>query len=164
MTKPIDRPRKKAGRKPTYDAKRHPSVAKEMTLLGATDVQIAKAFRLSITGLMLWKDQYPALLAAIKEGKKESDERVVESLYKRATGYSHPDTHISVSEGVVTKTAITKHYPPDATSMIFWLKNRRPAEWREKAEHQLTGKDGGPLIVSFADLLATVDGAKTEKI
>jgi hypothetical protein len=29
---------------------------------------------------------------------------------------------------------LTKHYPPDTTAAIFWLKNRRPSEWRDKVD------------------------------
>ena len=39
---------------------------------------------------------------------------------------------ISNFQGEITETDITKHYPPDPTSMIFWLKNRRPDRWRDK--------------------------------
>ena len=33
-----------------------------------------------------------------------------------------------------------EHFPPDPTSMIFWLKNRQPDKWRDKRE---TGDDEG---------------------
>jgi hypothetical protein len=34
---------------------------------------------------------------------------------------------------------------PTVTSSIFALKNAAPADWRDKQEHELTGKDGGPI-------------------
>jgi hypothetical protein len=83
--------------------------------------------------------------ATIKDGKDESDNRVVESLFKRATGYSHPDVHISTYEGKAIVTKITKHYPPDATSCIFWLKNRRSNEWKDRSENILQNPDGTAL-------------------
>jgi hypothetical protein len=30
----------------------------------------------------------------------------------------------------------TEHVPPDVTACIFWLKNRRPKEWRDRVEHE----------------------------
>jgi hypothetical protein len=30
-----------------------------------------------------------------------------------------------------------KEYQPDTTSIIFWLKNRRPDKWRDKTEHDV---------------------------
>jgi hypothetical protein len=38
-----------------------------------------------------------------------------------------------------------RHYPPDPTSMIFWLKNRQPQDWRDKQEHEHTGPGGGAI-------------------
>ena len=34
---------------------------------------------------------------------------------------------------------------PDTTAAIFWLKNRRPAEWRDRVQNELMGPDGGPI-------------------
>ena len=34
----------------------------------------------------------------------------------------------------IVQTPIRKVYAPDTTACIFWLKNRRPAEWRDKIE------------------------------
>lgn len=43
----------------------------------------------------------------------------------------------------------TKEVPPDVTAQIFWLKNRKPDEWREKQQNEITGAGGGPLQVLF---------------
>jgi len=72
---------------------------------------------------------------------------VVESLYHRATGYSHPDVVVTSYQGDVTLTEIEKHYPPDATSMIFWLKNRQPKQWRDKQELEHSGEVTGRLVI-----------------
>lgn len=114
-------------------------LAQKMAKLGATDIEIADAIEIDIATFYRWSASNKEFCEAKKLGKKESDERVERSLYMRATGYSHPDTHISVHEGAVTATPITKHYPPDATSMIFWLKNRKPKEWRDKQDVEHSG-------------------------
>jgi len=33
----------------------------------------------------------------------------------------------------------------NATSFIFNMKNRFPADWRDKQDHELTGAQGGPI-------------------
>ncbi len=63
-------------------------------------------------------------------------------MYERATGYSHAEDKIFNDGGEPLIVPTTKHYPPDATSAIFWLKNRQPAKWRDKTEHGFTDKDG----------------------
>ena len=34
---------------------------------------------------------------------------------------------------------MTKQVSPDTTAQIFWLKNRKPQEWRDKKETEVTG-------------------------
>ena len=38
-----------------------------------------------------------------------------------------------------------EHLPPDVTACIFWLKKRRRDDWRDKHDHEHTGKGGGPI-------------------
>lgn len=124
-----------------------------MCLLGATDTDLARALGVSVATISNWKNQHPEFLEALKEGKDFADAKVAMSLYRRATGYTVPDVHVSNYQGQVTLTPIKKHYPPDPTSMIFWLKNRRPDFWRDKpGEGAPVGDDEG-LLRSIAEKL-----------
>lgn len=114
-------------------------------LLGATDEDLARFFGVSTQTINAWKSSHSEFLDAIKRGKDEADAKVAASLYNRALGYSHPDLDLKVVAGQIVGTPIIKHYPPDPTSAIFWLKNRQRAKWRDKQEHEHTGKDGGPI-------------------
>lgn len=102
--------------------------------LGATDVQLADFFNVTEATINNWKKEHKEFVLALKEGKELSDAEVADRLFKRATGYSHPDVDIKCYEGQIITTEITKHYPPDTTAAIFWLKNRNPAMWRDKQE------------------------------
>lgn len=108
--------------------------ARKLAMLGLTDAEMAKFFDVAESTFHLWKGEFCDFSEALKAGKVIADADVTMSLYRRATGYSHDDVHISNYQGLVTVTPIIKHYPPDPTSMIFWLKNRQPARWREKRE------------------------------
>lgn len=114
--------------------------AEKLCKLGAIDKELADFFGVSEQTVNAWKQQFPEFLESIKRGKMAADSEVAERLYQRAMGYSHPDCHISNFQGEVTITPLTKHYPPDATSAIFWLKNRRPEQWRDKTEREITIK------------------------
>lgn len=46
-----------------------------------------------------------------------------------------------LQNGEVVRVQTVKHYPPDPTSMIFWLKNRQPQDWRDKTEVELSTVD-----------------------
>lgn len=101
---------------------------------GFTDKDIADVFNVHEDTINNWKKQFPQFFESLKKGKVVADEKVVQSLYQRALGYSHPEVHISNFQGKITKTNIIKHYAPDTTACIFWLKNRDQARWRDKQE------------------------------
>jgi hypothetical protein len=101
---------------------------------GFTDQELADFFGVVRSTISLWKKEHPEFSDALKLGKEAADRKVERSLFERATGYSHPDTHFSAYEGIVTETPTTKVYPPDTTAAIFWLKNRKPDEWRDRQE------------------------------
>jgi hypothetical protein len=50
--------------------------------------------------------------------------------------------------GVVNAIPTTKHYLPDTTACIFWLKNRRPKEWRDKVDVN-AGEDSGTIRITI---------------
>ena len=54
-------------------------------------------------------------------------------------GYEHDEVDIRVVDKEVIQTPIRKYYPPDSTALIFWLKNRKPADWRDKVEPEHSG-------------------------
>ena len=100
--------------------------------LGFTDLELCRLFDIKKSTLNKYKKQYPEFMDSLTEGKNVADEKVIRALYKRATGYSHPDTHIATYQGTVNMTPIIKHYPPDTTACIYWLRNRQ--QWIDKIE------------------------------
>lgn len=123
--------------------------AEKLTALGATDREVAEFFKVSEATLNTWKHQHQEFLASLKLGKDAADRRVEQSLYRKALGYTQDDINFSNYQGTVTQTPYVKHVPPDTTACIFWLKNRKPQEWRDRVEH--SGADGGPVEVQFND-------------
>lgn len=130
-----------AGGRPTKYKSEFVEQGAKLAAKGFTDTEIADFFNVAVSTIYLWKVQHPEFSEALTISKEEADQRVERALYERALGYSHPETHVSNYQGQVTLTPLRKHYPPDATSMIFWLKNRRPDLWRDKPEG---GDDDAP--------------------
>lgn len=114
-------------------------IARKACELGATDLDLADMLGVSLRTISYWRSSKPEFAAALTVGKDASDKRVEESLFNRAMGYSHPEDDIRVVNGEIVVTPTIKHYPPDTTAMIFWLKNRKPQEWRDKRETELSG-------------------------
>ena len=118
--------------------------------LGATDAELAEFFEVEVSTIDNWKKQYPEFLGALKAGKAIADIEVAEKLHSRATGYSWVEEQaIKVKTGryeeKVEVVEVRREVPPDTTACIFWLKNRRRQHWRGKQDHELTGKDEGPV-------------------
>jgi len=113
--------------------------AEKLCKLGATDLEVADFFGINVATLYRWKGEHDEFCEALKSGKEASDNRVERSLFSRATGYEHDEVDIRVVKDRIVKTPIRKFYPPDTTAAIFWLKNRKPAEWRDKQELEHSG-------------------------
>lgn len=126
--------------------------AEKLCRLGATDMEVADFFEVEVRTVYRWKAENEAFCQALKVGKDEADDRVERSLFARANGYEHDEVDIRVVANAIVQTPIRKYYPPDTTAAIFWLKNRKPKEWREMKAVELTGKDGGPVVVSASPL------------
>lgn len=114
--------------------------AEKLCKLGATDIEVADFFNVEVRTIYRWKAENAEFCQSLKVGKQAADERVERSLFARATGYEHDDVDIRVIEGQVVQTPIRKYYPPDTTAGIFWLKNRKPADWRDKQELEHNGE------------------------
>ncbi|MGN0352400.1 MAG: transposase [Roseburia sp.] len=106
---------------------------------GLTDEQIAHNMGINVATLYVWKKKYGEISEALKKGKEVIDRQVENALLKRALGYKYKETtrelvtnkETGFSELVVTKV-VEKEVVPDTTAQIFWLKNRKPEEWRDK--------------------------------
>lgn len=132
-----DCPKSGAGMKTGRPSKFKPEFCEQgakLCKLGATDREMAEFFKVSEATFHLWKSVHPEFSESLKLAKEEADNRVEQSLYRRALGYSHDAVHVSNYQGEVTLTPIVEHFPPDTTACIFWLKNRKPGEWRDKTD------------------------------
>jgi|SRR5215469_6921314 len=123
-----------AGRPSDY----HPEFVKQaakLALLGATDIQIADFFGVSERTLNTWKHKHPEFLQSLKVAKDEADTNVVRSLYRKALGYEFDSVKIFCNkDGEITQVPFREIVPPSDVACIFWLKNRKPSEWRDKQD------------------------------
>lgn len=103
----------------------------KLCLLGATDAQLADFFGVCVTTINNWKLKHPEFVESIRAGKEDADSKVAQSLYNTAL------------DG-------------NTTAQIFWLKNRRSKEWRDKQEINHQSEDGSmsPTEISDDELTA----------
>lgn len=162
-----------AGRPSKYKPE-YAEQAYKLCLLGAKDKEIADFFGVDEATINRWKDRYPEFCESLKAGKEDADAKVAQSLYHRAIGYEHPEIITATFKGKITDTMeVVKHYPPDPTAAIFWLKNRQSAKWRDRQEiehsgetkhtisHDLSGLSAQELSQLESILSKTENGEKT---
>lgn len=134
---------------------------------GLTDEQVAHNIGIRRETLYTWKKEYPNINNALKRGKEVIDRQVENALLKRALGYEFEEITHEQSwnekknkyELLISKV-VTKQVAPDTTAQIFWLKNRKPAEWRDKREHEHSGTmqiDNPMKDLSTEDLKKLID-------
>ena len=116
------------------------TAAQEERILGAfsAGADWAMAARLISTSRMTLRRAVEAdspLAERVEDARAQADDVVIHSLYTKAT---------------VGK---------DTTAMIFWLKNRRPDEWRDRRELNLTAD-----VKTAAQRMAADIGVSAEEI
>lgn len=156
------KPKKKAKRKPKGEI--HGNVkykadfarqARDLTLLGAIDLDLAAFFKVVESTLYKWKLDHPKFEQAITSGKDMANAKVVASLYERSLGYSHPEEKIFMDDGKVVRVKTTKHYPPCSKSISLFLRNRTAVNgaigmhWKEQQEQVITPGEGISFNMNF---------------
>ncbi len=129
--------------------------AEKLCRLGATDKDLADFFEVNTSTIWRWSQEHEAFCNALKVGKAEADDRIERSLYHKATGYSFEAVKIFMPAGAKEPVyaPYTEHVAPDTTACIFWLKNRRPDQWRDKSEHEITHN----YVAQLPELVQSLD-------
>lgn len=136
---------------------------------GLNDKQIATNTGVNEFTFSRWKTQYPQLAQAIKKGRMPVDVQVENALLKRALGFECEEVTEEIEEtptGMVDENGkpimkrkrhikkFKRVIPGDTTAMIFWLKNRKPAQWRDKPEPPVSTE----ALQRLDEVLDKIDG------
>jgi hypothetical protein len=163
MSVKMDEKQEKQGPgQPTLFRDEYIEQAYKLTLLGATDKELANFFDVCEATITNWKQNLPEFLASIKSGKEKADANVAERLYQRAMGYEHPETKVFCQEGEIIEHEVIKHYPPEVAAIAFWLKNRQSKMWRDSHDFTSGGEKIVPQVVSFIDAMKQTECEKPQ--
>lgn len=112
---------------------------------GLTDEEIAKKIGISKQTFYDWQKKFPDFTDSIKKNKELADREVEQALFRKAIGYRVKEVTrerefnpVTRKKELVVVKEIEKEVAPDTTAQIFWLKNRKPNEWRDKREVENT--------------------------
>lgn len=117
---------------------------------GLTNEQIAKNMGINPSTLYDYMNKFIEISNALKKGKEVVDIEVENALLKRALGYKYDE--VTYENGIEVKR-VTKEVQPDTTAQIFWLKNRKPKNWKDKQNNENTSDDVNNRIIKISDLL-----------
>jgi hypothetical protein len=127
--------------KSKYDPDTFPQLAEGYAREGLTDVLIAEKLGIGKNTFYKYVKKHKDFGDSLKRGKAPVDFEVESSLLKSANGFTETHTSQKVTkDGDVVDYEITNYYPPNPTSIIFWLKNRKPEQWRDRQEIDHTSK------------------------
>ena len=141
---------------------------------GLVNEQIAENIGINVKTLYEWQKRFSNFSNALKNNKEIADRNVENALYKRATGYEFIEKRVSKEQFYnaatgrieeLTKTTVTnKHVSPDPTAIIYWLKNRKPNEWRDRRqENENNINDELSKVDELINGIDTIAGGVKEK-
>jgi len=117
-TPPKPKPVSKAGRKPEYTkwiSGEGLELIQGWVREGLLDKQIAHNMGIHIGTLYAWRNRFDEFNEVFKRTKEVVDYEVENALYKAAMN-------------------------GNVTAQIFWLKNRRPGQWKDKQDVEYSGR------------------------
>lgn len=126
----------------------------KMAELGCIDVEFADYLDITRSTYYEWLKEHPEFSDAIKRGKDKADEEIELSLNTLAKGYTRTVQKCIPGIGIVDTE---EYFQPNVTAQIFWLKNRKPHQWRDKQTVEMETRQSRPLEIS---VLVSGDGAK----
>lgn len=142
-----------------YNPKYHDAWAWSLAIKGATDKELAEAFKVSQRTINRWKKDHPSFLEALQRGKDAADAEVEKSLFKRAIGFEYEESEkiIEVNNDGGSRLAkirtVNKLVPPDTMAIMYWLNNRKrkSGEWAQRQEVEVTTDEAKVDLSAFSE-------------
>ena len=150
-----DKEKSNRGRKSKYETHVQPRLLEIAAWCrdGLTDKEIAERLGISQDSFYVYKNKYTEFSDTLKETKEIADIKVENSLNKNANGYDYEEQTVVMKKEVIYKDGkrvkevtypevitLTKHKEAETRAQMFWLQNRKPKEWRNQSQVELTVK------------------------
>jgi len=108
---------------------------------GFTSKELAEFLGVNDRTVSEWQRKDPVFKEIIRKAKSIADTYVEKALYKKAIGFEHKTEEFSKDRktGEITVVEVMKYFAPETLACIFWLKNRKPAEWKDRSPNEYNG-------------------------
>lgn len=123
---------------------------------GLTDEEIAKKIGVSRSTLAEWKKKHESIRNALADNGEIADRKVEHSLFRMTQGFSVPvrkafkvkrtgydEQGRKVEHEEIETGEEDVYIKPDIKAITFWLKNKRPQDWKERVEDKISDEDAG---------------------
>lgn len=102
--------------------------------LDMTEKQIAESLGVGYRNFIDYKKQYPQLVQALKNGRKQLVRELKSTLIKKARGYNYDEVKVSEKRfgsqlEVTARETYTRHAAPDVAAINLLLKNYDKENW-----------------------------------
>jgi hypothetical protein len=144
----------RGGGRPTLYKPKYAEIVRGMCAQGATRADLADRFGVTIKTIVAWQLEHEEFCNSCKQGREAADDRVEQSFYERAVGYTFDSEKLFMHEGEIIRESLKVHVPPDPRAAEFWLRNRRPDRWRDSKQLETRVADDDPLLT----YLKSIDG------
>jgi len=130
---------------------------KLIAMHGATGEEMAEGLKLDMGQTNSFLRHWSGIEDQLEFGRTPIDEDIMKALEERAIGSILPDTKTHFDGGQFGSSTwktmeVEKHFPPDTLAIKYWLGNRKKAQWTEKHQLEVGGKDEASSIhVSVRD-------------
>lgn len=108
---------------------------------------VLKKVGVSATTMSRWRDKYPEIDEAISKGREVVDYQVENALLKSALGYTTTETKTIISppdkngNRAIRVEKTEKEVGPNTTSIMCWLNNRKPDQWKRNRDNVFQTED-----------------------
>jgi len=140
------------GGRPTECTPEFCELAYRLAQQGQTQLEIADAIGIHESTFYRWKADRKEFREALQLGRESADQRVEDSLYHRAVGYSFNAAKVVSDHGSPHIITYREHVPPDVGAAKFWLTNRKGADWKSDTATQQTQNTQVNLVVDKTQL------------
>jgi len=126
-----------------------------MARFGFTDKEIAEKLGVGYRTFQRYKAEKEDFWRVLKECTSDVDLVLESCLCQKAHGYMIDEiTHCDKNGTKIVR----KHIQPDTTALIFWLKNRQPATWRDVKSVHVNDVTERPINIVVEEI--TNEGVK----
>jgi hypothetical protein len=130
---------------------------------GKTTDQVCQLMGISYSTLMRLRTRFPTLWHSVSKTKDFVDAQIEQALFRRSVGYSYKTkrTEYVIDEATgkiaedkygrqMVKVSEQEHHePPNVDAIKFWLRNRKPDQWKEILELDFDAINDGQIFEQF---------------